>query len=285
MITCLIWSGNFIIARGVPNWIPPVTLAFWRWFIALIILVPVAFKKVKKEWSLIKENLWYLFFMGLTGVGLFNTIIYFAGHYTSANNLAIIMATAPILTVFFACVFRVERFSKAKSFGAILAFTGALFVIMKGEISTVLNIVFNRGDILVSMSALIWSGWNVALVLKPKAISTLSFLFITVAFGVICLCPFYVYELVAFEPVSFDLNVIGVFLYTGALASVLAWFLWQKSIVTLGAVKANLICYSVPVFAAFASFFILGEELQSFHYVAFVLVFSGVLVSSLNRSK
>ncbi|NQY79748.1 MAG: DMT family transporter [Candidatus Caenarcaniphilales bacterium] len=283
LLTCLIWSGNFIIARGVHDWIPPISLAFWRWFIALIILVPLSFKKLKDEWSHINKSLGYLFVMGLTGVGLFNTVIYFAGKYTTANNLAIIMATAPILTIFFACIFRVEKFSKAKSAGAILAFLGTLFMISKGDLASALNMAFNRGDILVSLSAFIWGSWNVALVVKPKEISTLSFLCVIVAFGVLSLTPFYIFERMVLEPINFNLNVLGIFLYIGALASVLAWFLWQKAVEALGSVKANLIYYSIPVFAAFSSFFILGEELQYFHYLAFALVFSGVLVSGLNR--
>ena len=283
LVTCLIWSGNFIIARGVHEWIPPISLAFWRWLIALLILTPITFRKVHEEWIHIKANLVYLFFMGLTGISMFNTIIYFAGHHTSASNLAIIMATAPILTIFFACLFRIESFSKAKSSGAVLALLGALLVISKGDLSSLLTMNFNHGDLLVSLSALIWAGWNLALVKKPKSISTLSFLAMTIFFGLLCISPFYAYEAIFIKATSFDLNVLLVFLYIGALASVLAWFLWQKAIEILGPVKTNLIYYSIPVFAAFAAFIILGESLGHYHYLAFTLVLCGVLISNLHK--
>ena len=32
-----IWSGNFIVARGLSNDIPPVSLAFFRWMTAVLV--------------------------------------------------------------------------------------------------------------------------------------------------------------------------------------------------------------------------------------------------------
>lgn len=73
VLATLIWSGNFIIARGVIKVIPPVTLAFYRWLTATVIIFPFAWKYFLKEWKLVKLHFPYFFFAAITGVSMFNT--------------------------------------------------------------------------------------------------------------------------------------------------------------------------------------------------------------------
>src|SRR5258705_10434232 len=90
VLATFIWSGNFIIARGVNTQIPPISLNFYRWLCASIIIFPFAFKKFKKEWPAIKRSWHSLFWTALTGVTLFNTFVYIGGHFTSAFNLSLL---------------------------------------------------------------------------------------------------------------------------------------------------------------------------------------------------
>ncbi|HET9432620.1 MAG TPA: DMT family transporter, partial [Chitinophagaceae bacterium] len=53
VLATFIWSGNFIIARGVIKDIPPVTLAFYRWLTATIIILPFAWKYFFAELNVI----------------------------------------------------------------------------------------------------------------------------------------------------------------------------------------------------------------------------------------
>lgn len=50
-----IWSGNFIIARDLNESIPPISLAFWRWTVAVIVLFPFAIKNLITEWKILKK--------------------------------------------------------------------------------------------------------------------------------------------------------------------------------------------------------------------------------------
>jgi len=94
-----IWSGNFIIARGLNESIPPISLAFWRWVVAVIVFLPFALKPLIDEWDILKENIPYLSVTALLGITIFNTLIYFAGHTTTAINLSLISITFPIFIV------------------------------------------------------------------------------------------------------------------------------------------------------------------------------------------
>ena len=97
LIACLIWSGSFIIARGVHEFIPPITLAFWRWVVAMVIIIPIGYRYVIADWPVVKIHWKYFVFMGIFGVGIFNTMVYYAAHYTSAHHIALISSTAPIV--------------------------------------------------------------------------------------------------------------------------------------------------------------------------------------------
>ena len=61
VLACLIWSGNFIIARGVINNIPPVTLSFYRWLTAAIFILPLAWKYLKNDFKIAFNNPWIIF--------------------------------------------------------------------------------------------------------------------------------------------------------------------------------------------------------------------------------
>jgi drug/metabolite transporter (DMT)-like permease len=63
-LAALIWSGNFIVARGVFKEIPPISLAFYRWGLATIMIAPFAWKKFKQELPIFKKSI-PLFFLDL----------------------------------------------------------------------------------------------------------------------------------------------------------------------------------------------------------------------------
>ena len=82
-----IWSGNFIVARGLSDSIPPVTLAFWRWVVATVVFLPFALKSLIAEWDMLKKHLPYLSITALLGVTIFNTLVYVAGHLVFMSRM------------------------------------------------------------------------------------------------------------------------------------------------------------------------------------------------------
>ena len=101
ILATLIWSANFVIARGLSSQVPPITLAFYRWFTALIAISPFAVKSAWQNRTIIKENILYLTLAGFFGVTLFNTLIYIAGQSTTSFNLSLIAVSSPIFIVAF----------------------------------------------------------------------------------------------------------------------------------------------------------------------------------------
>jgi drug/metabolite transporter (DMT)-like permease len=94
LVATIIWSGNFVISRSVIHLIGPISLAFFRWSFASLILLPFTWKVFKEDWQVIKSRPAYFFWTALTGISLFNTFVYIAGHSTSAINMALIGTTS-----------------------------------------------------------------------------------------------------------------------------------------------------------------------------------------------
>ncbi|HET9280034.1 MAG TPA: DMT family transporter, partial [Flavitalea sp.] len=127
ILATIIWSGNFIVARGVINQIPPFSLAFYRWLTASLIIFPLAVRKFQAEKTIVIKNWKYFFWVSLTGITFFNTLIYIAGHYASAINLALIGTTSsPVFAVVLAAIFLKDRIKPLRIFGMVICISGII---------------------------------------------------------------------------------------------------------------------------------------------------------------
>ena len=64
-------ASNLIIARGGVEFVPPISLAFWRWITTFLILIPFFYKPILKNFEKIRREFSKLFFLGLFPLGFF----------------------------------------------------------------------------------------------------------------------------------------------------------------------------------------------------------------------
>lgn len=165
------WSGNFIIARGLAESISPINLAFFRWVVAVVVFLPFALKPLIAEREILKNNLPYLLITSLLGITIFNTLIYLAGHTTTAINLSLISITFPIFIVIFSHIIFGELITINRGVGIILVIFGVVALISKGDFSRILSISFAIGDVWMLMAAIIFAIYSILLKHKPKQLS------------------------------------------------------------------------------------------------------------------
>src|SRR5688572_29130953 len=116
-----IWSGNFIVARGVYKEIPPLSIAFYRWLLATLIILAFAFRKFRAEWPVVNTSWHFLCRVSLTGIALFHTFVYIGAHYTSAISLALIgTTTSPNIATIMARIFLEEQIGWMRFAGLVL---------------------------------------------------------------------------------------------------------------------------------------------------------------------
>lgn len=282
LVTTLIWSGNYVIARGISKQLPPVSLAFYRWSTASITLAPFAIKKMLQQKALIAGHKTYLFFTALTGITIFNTLIYIAGHYTSAINLALIGTTsAPIFIVALAAIFLKERIGRYRIAGMVVCLTGILYLLSQGSFQELKRLHFGTGDIVVLLSAFSFAIYSVLVKKKPASLSPVVFLFVVFVTGVICLLPFYLFEVTHAPPVHWSAGITYIILYLGIGNSVIAYFCWNGSIRRLGASGTALFSNLMPVFATIEAVLFLNEKFLPVHIVSGVLVIAGLIIANI----
>ena len=281
----IIWSGNFIVARDLSDEIAPLTLAFWRWVVAILALLPFAIKPLLAQKVWIKVNIVYLSIVSLFGVTLFNSLIYYASHSSSAINLSLIAITFPIFILVLSRIFLAEAISWNKLAGIGLVAAGILLLISKGELSVLAELTFAQGDIWMLIASLIFAIYSMLLRQKPEGINVPAFQLASFIVGLVFLFPFYLVELYFIPTKNLEGSVIMSILYVGIFASLLAFILWNKAISIIGAINAGMVYYSLPIFSGVLAIVILDEAVTSLHLYSTLLVLLGILLAVIYSPK
>jgi drug/metabolite transporter (DMT)-like permease len=286
VLAAFIWSGNFIVARGVNKQIPPISLNFYRWLLASLIIFPFAVKKFRLEWKTVKQSWHYLFWISLTGIALFNTFVYIGAHYTSAINLALIGTTSsPIMAVIFARIFLQEKIGWLKLAGMILCIAGVLYLISNGNFYNLVSFQFSEGDLWVLLAAFCFAVYNTLVKKKPAAISPVNFLFVIFSTGTLMVVPFYILEINRTPAVTWNVNLLLAILYLALAASVICFLIWNMAIGKLGAGRTALFGNLIPVFSSIEASIILHEQFTQVHVVSMLIVFTGIMLANIRSSR
>lgn len=283
LVTVVIWSANYVIARGVIHRINPVSLAFFRWAMAAVILAPFMWRQCMQERKKITAALPYFVIVALFGISLFNTFIYIGGHYTSAINLALIgTASVPVMVMVLAAVFLKEKLDAVKLVGVLLGLVGVVYLLARGDWHNLAGFHFTAGDKWVLLGAFCFSVYNVLVRYNKTSISGMLFLFVIFAIGTLLLLPFYLWERAHSPAIQWDLQLVLVLVFLGLGSSVIAYWLWNIALTALGAGRTVLFSNLIPVFSSIEAAVILNESFTRIHIISMVIIFSGILLANRN---
>ncbi len=276
----IIWSGNFIIARGLSDSIPPVSLAFWRWVVAVIVFLPFALKPLLTERQQLRRNKRYLSVTAFFGVTVFNTLIYIAGHTTSALNLSLISITFPVFVIILSRMFYDEMITLNKIIGIALVVGGVVLLLTKGNLSVLTSISFTVGDLWMLSAAVTFAVYSILVKQKPKEISIWAFQLSTFSLGLLFLLPFFLWEVYNLPPGNYDTTTVLSILYIGIFASLTAFILWNKAIDTIGPSSSGFIYYTLPLFSGVLAYLLLKESMGMMHLISALLIVSGIVTAN-----
>ncbi|HEY5672192.1 MAG TPA: DMT family transporter [Malonomonas sp.] len=271
----LFWAGNAVLARGIAELIPPVALSFWRWTIALAILLPFTWRQTWRDWPQIKAGWKAILLLGLLGIAIFNTLLYTAAHSTTALNISLTQSVMPAAIVLISFVLFRERVSRLQLVAVLLCILGATYIVMRGDWQRLLQLSFVEGDLIMLLAVVLYGLYTVLLRKRPP-IHPFSFLVTTFSVGVICLLPLYLWELGQTAPLILSQPVILSLAYVGLFPSIFAYFCWNRGIELIGANRAGLFINLIPVFAALMAVIFLGEQFQRYHLLGMLFIFSGL---------
>ena len=276
----LFWAGNTVLARGVADLIPPVAMSFWRWTIALLILLPFTWKQTLSDWPEIKKHWKIIFLLGLFGIASFNTLLYTAAHSTTAINIALTQSVMPVIIVLISFIMFRDRITPVQIFAIALCTLGAGYIVIHGNWQRLLQLEFVNGDLIMLLAVTLYALYTVLLRKRPD-IKAMSFLTTTFAVGVIILLPLYLWERQIMPPLELTQPVIISLLYVAFCPSILAYLFWNQGIHEIGANQAGLYINLVPLFASLLAVLFLGEHFRTYHFVGIVLITAGLLLFNL----
>ena len=168
-ITALCWAGNAIVGRLAAGHIPPVTLSFLRWSMAFLIILPFAWKHLKRDWPAIRARLGIMIAPLLTGIGVFNTLQYWALEYTQALNTLLLQSALPLFVAVWSLILLGVRLTLAQAIGVVLSLAGVLVILLHGDLSALKTIQFNKGDLIFMVALVIFGLYSVLTLKRPRS--------------------------------------------------------------------------------------------------------------------
>ena len=278
-ITALCWAGNAIVGRLAAGHIPPVTLSFLRWSFAFLIILPFAWKHLKRDWGAIRSHLGTMIFLSVIGISAFNTLQYWALEHTQALNTLLLQSAGPLFVAVWSLILLGVRLTLAQAGGIALSLIGVLVILLHGDLTALTSIEFNKGDIIFTVALAIFGLYSV-LSLKRPQIHGLSFVGFTFGCGAACLVPLWIWELCTRPVMQLNAaNLLSLF-YVAVFPSTLAYLCFNRGVQLIGANRAAPFFHVVPVFGSAMAIVFLGEHPQLFHIIGFALVLTGVFVAS-----
>jgi drug/metabolite transporter (DMT)-like permease len=276
----LFWGGNFVFARAVSGEIPPITLNFWRWSSALIVLLPFTLAGLWHHRSVIAANWRILFLLAVTGVGAFHSFIYLALTSTTAINASLFMAAIPVIIPVFSWLLDKQLLSARLGLGILASLAGVLVIISRGDPAVLAALAFNVGDLWMLAAVPLWALYSVLLKRRPTGLPAKVFLACIICVGVVLLLPVYVWELMVLGGFEVNADNLVAIAYFGLFASVIAYVFWNRGVDQVGASRAGPFMHLVPVFATAMAIAFLGEALSLYHLMGIALIAVGLVLAS-----
>ncbi len=275
IIAVLIWSMNIAVTRYVTDYISPVSISFYRWAVAFIILTPLMLPKVWKERQLIRQHLGQFAVLSAFGMALYQGLAYSAAHYTTATNMGIINAFIPVFTIFVSIMILKEIPSRFAVIGSFISFFGLLYVIGQGNLSNLARLGGHWGDLLMVLAVFFYAFYGVFLKKWQLKVPLLISLYVQIGFTLLYHLPFVLY--LGIDPINQD-NVASV-LYAGAFPSLVAPLLWMIAVQYLGPNRTSIFMNLMPVFTAIIAYFWLHEAWTIYHTIGGVVILVGIVMA------
>lgn len=276
--TIIVWGVTFISTKVLLAEFTPTEILLLRFllgWIALWVVCPHALAVGNR-----KDELLFAL-AGLSGVTLYFLLENMALTLTLAANVGVIVAMAPFFTALLAWHF-LDGVRPGRTFlsGFVVAITGIACISRNGN-----ELALNpAGDVLALLAALSWAVYSIIVrILAARGYGSLRATRRIFFYGLLCMLPILPVTGISLRPEALlrPINCANL-LFLGLCASALCFVTWTFSVRRLGAVKASLYIYLVPVVTVLTSIAILHERVTWLSGTGMGLTLTGLLISERN---
>ncbi|WP_430462820.1 DMT family transporter [Thalassolituus sp. LLYu03] len=276
----LFWAGNFIVGRAVRGDIPPMTLSFSRWVIASLLLLPFSWRFLRRDFGLYRQHFGLILAVSVSGVTAFNSLVYLGLQSTAATNGIILNSFIPLLIVLLGALFFGFAVQRQQIVGMLVSFAGVLTIVLHGEFERLATLNIAHGDLIILLAMVCWALYTIWIKKMPQAINRVGLLQVQMALGLVCLTPFFGWELLTHAPPVWHQDSYLAVAYVGIFPSVLAFLLYNACVGRLGPERAGMSIHLMPLFGAVLSVLLLGETLHLYHWLGAACIFAGIALAS-----
>ena len=277
-------ATNIIVARGGVEYVPPISLAFWRWLTVFLLLLPFFYNEIIKNKKSFNKEFWKLFFLGSMGCGVCGAFPFIAGMSTTMANMGIIYTSSPIFIIILSVMFFNDKINFSRIIGLVLCLIGVLAIISKGNLDLLINFKFTSGDLWMLGAAMGWAVYSIYLLNWKSKFSLMARFTLIAMFGTISLFPFYILEEIFYFNTAFNSNFLFWVLFAAISPGIIAFTLYTKVQKYLGASLTGFTLYIFSIYSAIYGIILFDEALLNFHYFGAVFVFAGVYLARKTKS-
>jgi drug/metabolite transporter (DMT)-like permease len=265
------WGASFIATKIAIAEITPVTLIILRLIPAVILLTVVALA-AKMDFSInLKKHSGILL---LALIAVFHLWIQVTGlKFTTAVNTGWIIGTAPVFMALLGYLFFKEKLRIINILGIAVAFFGLFLLVSKGDFSNI-ELISNKGDIMVLASAFTWSVYslvNKKITFTYPPLMTILYLFITMA---VILIPFNLSHETLSSVIHLSAKGWSAVLFLGLICSGASYVFWAQALKDMDSASVGAFLYFEPFVTIFTAWLILNEQ------ITIAIVLSGLIITS-----
>lgn len=281
----LLSAGVYIAAKWVAPEMPPWGLCFWRLLLACAILLPIVHRHHGAMLALLKSRPLEIVAVGAIGLTFCQGMIYRGLNDTDATTAGIIMAMSPIMTMVLARLVLGEPLGLWKALGAAAALAGMLVIVAHGNIGALVRLRFNIGELWIVGSAFCWALYTVLLRRSKFGLELLPLVVLLLGAGALVALPFHLWEIFNDERSALNGNGLLALAYLAGPGGALMYYLYNKSVETLGASRASMLLYLQTLFVAILAYLLLGESLHDYDLVGAAFIVLGVVLATVIKPK
>lgn len=283
MLPPLLWAGNFVVGRAIRHDITPGALVFLRHLLALLCLLPFCWRHMRRDASAYWHHRWFLLRTALTGMVLFNLLIYLGLQSTAATNALLFNSAIPVLIALLALAFFRERTSSRQLLGLAVSLCGVLTIVSRGEWQALVQLQFSRGDLFVLAGVASFALYSIWLRDLPAGLHRISVVCMQMLVATVLLLPVFVWSVATqgFAPWHGS-TALGV-AYVALGSSVVATLFYAAAVRRFGPVQAGLSIHLTPLFGALLSALFLGESVLRYHWLGMLLILGGLAFATWPR--
>ena len=280
-LATLFWAGNFTVGKfAYTENIPPYSLAFLRWALVWVILIPFTFRETLKKKNEIKDNLSLFFILGLTSVGIFSSFTYNALNHTQVINASLFNTAIPVSIILVCFLLKIEKTNIFQISGLIVSVLGILAIITRLDLNILLTLSFNKGDIYMLVAIISWGIYSALLKRKTFNISLLSLIQVICTFGLIILLPAFLFELTQEKIIEVNSNFFYILFFIAIFPSIGSYYCWAGAVSIIGANRAGIFLSLIPLFSTIFAIIFFNEKFLFFHFIGSILIILGLFLSN-----